>query len=189
LDGNLLGAEERCSMLLAGTARLRIRPGETPVWASVEAPERILDRWRREAAHVGMPVDGLMAARLELHQAAQRLSLNPNLLKQLTETLARNPPRLPPAQLRDWFSMLASRSVEPYDDELPEVVLPARLTRGLAMAWWWDPADVNAELTRTWEIASAAHGRTIAEHLWDAAVWFINRSSRLTDSPSGASFT
>lgn len=158
-----------CGLLPSRTARHRIRPGESPVWVDVSSADACFDCWRTDSDAVGMPLDGLMAARLELSLAVREAGVSLHVLDRQILRLDPGPAHLPPPPLRTWVSLLTGRTTQPYADELPEVVLPARLAHGLAPDWWRSFDDVDSRTACRWERASAKRGLTISEFVWSAA--------------------
>jgi len=111
------------------SGRTRLRPGDRPVWVDVARHAEHFDAWRVEAAGAGLRLDVWAALLLELsivladlHDLGVRA---PEAL--LAAELARpNAARLAPTpELRRWLDELDDGG--PGDDELPELVLPARV--------------------------------------------------------------
>jgi hypothetical protein len=146
--------------------RWRIRPGETPVWIEVHAPADSLSRWRKDAVETGLPVDGLMAARLELHLSMAAFNTGVDRFREASDRMAHEPRRLPPTHLRPWLAAL-STGISDRQDELPEVVLPARLAGQASRDWWRHAEAVDPGLARAWEWHSASYGATIQELAWE----------------------
>lgn len=156
-------------LLSADTARLRIRPGENPAWVAVSTASTRFCRWRSECERVGMPLDGLMAARLELRLAVDRAKVSLRVLNGRLHRLDAGATPLPPPPLRTWVALLSGRVTQPHIDELPEVVLPARLARALAPGWLEACERIPPEAALRWERTSAVHGLTISELAWSAS--------------------
>lgn len=155
-----------CGQLVAHSIRLRIRPGDTPVWVDVGAARRLFDCWRVDAAGSKMPLDGLISARWELCLAMEELGVSLLTLRKTTRTLAARPRRLPPIHLRPWVAVIRGSRPQDDVDELPEVVMPSRIGRRLPEAWWSHCTRIDASLARSWELLSASHGCTIKEMVW-----------------------
>jgi hypothetical protein len=116
-----------------------------------------------------MPLDGLMAARLELCLAVGKAQVSLRVLNGRLHRLDAGPTPLPPPPLRRWVAMLSGRMMQPHIDELPEVVLPARLARALAAGWWDACERIKPGVALRWERTSAMHGLTISELAWSAS--------------------
>jgi hypothetical protein len=155
-----------CGQLIARTARLRIRPGETPVWIDASGAHGLFERWRRDAAGAGMPLDGLISSRWELCLALEELNLSMRTLRKAVGALRSSPRRLPPLHLRPWVAVITGSHLQENVDELPEVVMPARISRSLPDAWWSDCGRIDANSARAWELLSASHDCTIKEMVW-----------------------
>lgn len=155
-----------CGQLMAYTARLRIRPGETPVWIDASGAHGLFERWRRDASGAGMPLDGLISSRWELCLALEELDLSMRTLRKTAGTLKSSPRRLPPLHLRPWVAIITGSHPQEDVDELPEVVMPARISRLLPDTWWSECGRIDANLARAWELLSASHGCTIKEMVW-----------------------
>jgi hypothetical protein len=111
----------------------RVRPGEVPDWINLRigpAPGRA---WRERAERRGIGVDAWLAVLVEAHLVMGALSPHGLSLGELLDdaSIGNADARLAPGDaLRRWVRLLeggSTRSDLP-PDELPAVVLPARLT-------------------------------------------------------------
>lgn len=131
------------------------------MWVNISAERDRFRHWRSAAREVGLGVDAWIALQIEFDLVLADLAAVTSPIRILEGALAANSvTRLgPPGQLRDW---LATR--DPCDiDELPELVLPerltARLTPGAAISARLNPELV--ELAMACDREAALQGRTL----------------------------
>src|SRR4051812_38956248 len=108
---------------------VRLRPGERPVWYDCQSEHSTWASWRDHAATAGLPVDVWLSLLLEtgaVLRDIQAAGIDADAL--LHTAVARSDlSRLAPTpELRHWVALLHG-GMSPAPDELPEVVLPARL--------------------------------------------------------------
>jgi hypothetical protein len=147
----------------------RLHPGERPVWIDVSLWEARWPRWRSEAEKRGLPLDAIVSVAVEfsllegeLRSAGQDAALA-DLEKAVHLELSEC--RLAPSdELRLWVDRLLGRSTGPFrNDELPELVLPQRVTQ---TPRWREALDDAAtleslDLAVGAEVAASRQGLTI----------------------------
>lgn len=149
----------------------RIRPGERPSWWYAGADQVAFDRWRAQALAAGLGLDAWVSILLELDLALA--DLPPELgsgefLRQAIEN-ERSLPRLGPASgLRDWPHRCGAGE----EDELPELVLPARIAARLTPGQPIDSRldDGRIETAVACERCAALQGRTLESWVLLAAL-------------------
>lgn len=152
---------------------VRLRPGERPTWWHTEVDRAHFPAWRATAAQQRLGVDVLVSLLIEFdlvladlrEASADAEALLASVLAQPSDVL-----RLGPAgALRGWLG-----SASPFDDsdELPELVLPARLAVRLAPGTSLAPRlhlD-RVGLAIACDRRAAEHGRTLESWALRAAL-------------------
>lgn len=150
----------------------RLRPGERPAWWNASADRPAFARWRAASASSALSLDGWVAVLLELDLVFKDLAVRSDASDVLAAAAAaeRHQPRLAPTpELRRWINPGPPARD---DDELPEVLLPARLTARLAPGRRLDDrlCPSRLALALACDRAAAAHGRTMESWAMSAAL-------------------
>jgi hypothetical protein len=169
----------------------RTRPGERPLWWDAAADRAEWAAWRTESSRAGLALDIwvslLLEARLvvdDLHAAG--IAKPTQVLRDSVSTGARETRLAPTPELRAWAADLSPDDIDGqaagrHPDELPELVLPARLASRLAPGACLAPL-LNLELfglARACDRAAALHGRTFES-------WALATALALERTRSGA---
>jgi hypothetical protein len=157
-------------------APLRTRPTERPQWIEAPVGGPVLDQWRRAARDAVTPVDVWVSLLLERQLVESELGpLYGDVLAEAAAVAAQ--PRLVPTIWRRWIAQLAGGALT--GDELPSVVIPARLVARVAPSTCastfaaLDPADFAA--ARTLEMAAVADGLTMEAWAYRCAIQSATR--------------
>jgi hypothetical protein len=155
---------------------LRTRPTERPQWIEAPVGGQVLDLWRRAAREAVMPVDVWVSLLLERQLVeAELAALYRDVLAEAAAVAAQ--PRLVPLLWRRWIAQLDGGALTA--DELPSVVVPARLLARVAPSTCastlaaLDPADLAA--ARTLEIAAIGDGLTMEAWAYRCAIGIATR--------------
>jgi len=108
----------------------RVRPGDRPVWVTLDLTAVQAREWRERATAERLPLDVWLGLLLEYQLVRERLQelSGIELCRAVTEAMKRasESPRLAPTgELRSWIDQLEGSNRS--DDDLPTVVLAARL--------------------------------------------------------------
>lgn len=150
---------------LLGTPRWRCRPGDEPLWVKLDLSRDDLAELRGVAAASGVTVDAWVSLTLELSIAAptpdERCRIQWCLQPEQGGAF-----RLPEGALARWqAALLRPRSIDSVD-ELPEVVVPARLAEmadgNLTPRVQRELREKAWDLARCCEIAACSQGLTMA---------------------------
>lgn len=162
-----MSASSRPNLLVAGAGsagarawtavpagRLRLRPGERPSWLELRLTSAEVRELRELAACQPLPLDAWLSLLAEYELARDRIvALGDELWAAVVGAAeaAICEPRLPPTdELRAWMMLLQGTEPDSWD-ELPSVVLPARLAAQL-------PHERRQDV-----LLEAAHSRGLAE--------------------------
>lgn len=165
------------------TQAIRLRPGERPEWWSAEVDRADFPTWRAAATEHGICVDVLVSTLVELDLVIADLTdvtRDPDRALEVALTDGLPLRRLGPAgALRDW---LKPAPVPAALDELPELVLPARLIARLTPGSALSPRVRldRCVLALACDQHAATHGRTLES--W--ALSTMLRATRRSPAPS-----
>jgi hypothetical protein len=126
----------------------RVRPGDRPVWVDLPLTTAQATKWRARATAVRLPLDVWLGLLLEYHLIHERLLQlgGTELSRAVSESVntTSEAPRLAPTvELRLWIEQLDGS--DRARDDLPSVVLPARLLAQLPHEGRADAISVAAE--------------------------------------------
>lgn len=118
------------SLPLFAHAASRVRPGDRPVWVELNLTTRQAQEWRARSADHGLALDVWLGLLLEYHLVHRRVWElgGVGLVRAVNDEAHRSleAPRLAPTvELRSWIEQLDGSGRA--SDDLPSVVLPARL--------------------------------------------------------------
>ena len=154
---------------------LTLRPGERPAWIELSLDRAVTRRLRAIAQRSRLPLGAAVALALEAELVAADLGdMWADVVAEATSTVIA--PRLAPDdRLRNWVRQLRD-GVEPSNDELPSLALPARLLAQIPpgervrRVLEFDPAVLKP--ARVVDAAAALHGTTMQ-------VWSLQQALRL----------
>jgi hypothetical protein len=174
----VVSPDVRIPLLERGSPTFRLRPGERPVWIEDAVSEGLTEPARRLSRAAGLGVDAWVALLVEQHLVEMRLEAVGMAPAALGRAAAQGGARVPPTdELRAWWRHLSGggNTSRRADDDLPSVVIPARIAAQLNATCTVENIIKMANIPTTrkaisWEIAATCAGLSMETWCaWQAA--------------------